>query len=105
MKKVLLLASLMVMAISAVSYAAPVQGQYITKNLFKDVNGGYHYVPSEAAKSIMKSADITKDGTWIVPEPGKMGFVPRAPHEVMEMTEEEWVQMMGGGDDHDTDAE
>lgn len=104
MKKVLLLASLMVMAISAISYAAPVQGQYISKTLFKDANGGYHYVQSAEAKSIMKAEDICKDGLWIVPEPGKMGFATRPPHEIMEMTEEEWNQLMNsGGDDQDAE--
>ena len=107
MKKVLLLASLMVMAISAVSYAAPVNGEYITKTLFKDVNGNYHYVPSAEAKSIMKASDISKDGTWIVPNPGKMGFATRPVHEVMDMTEEEFDEWMrvGQGGDCESDSE
>lgn len=104
MKKVLLIASIMVMTASCICNAAP-QGEFISKTLFKDAEGGYHYVQSAEAKSIMKTQDISKGGIWIVPEPSKMGFLPRPPHEVMDMTEEEWMQMMRGSDGQETNAE
>lgn len=43
MKKVLLMASIMVMVAGCICNAAP-KGEFLSKTLFKDAYGGYHYV-------------------------------------------------------------
>lgn len=93
MKKIIMLAAMLVMAISAVSYAAPIEGHYVTKNLFKDTTGAYHYVPSEEAKTIMKAEDMYKDDLWLVPC-----------HVVMNMTEEEYEEFMRQGNGGDVES-
>lgn len=93
MKKALLLATMLVMAFCTISHAAPADGRFISKTLYKDAHGGYHYVQSEEAKSIMNPEDLYADDVWIVPC-----------HVVMNMTEEEFEEFcrQGNGGDQET---